>query len=66
MEITKEIILAIIGLLGVAAITITITVNKKNNNKVTKTSIKQKGNNPQAFINSKIEYHDTKEKNSGR
>ena len=58
MEFTQEVILGIIGLLAAAAITITISFVIKNNKKVnkttTKTSIKQKGDNPQAYINSTV------------
>lgn len=52
MDFTQELIIALIGLLGVAAITISIVI--KNNKKVTKTNIKQKGNNPQAYVNSTV------------
>jgi lipopolysaccharide export system protein LptC len=52
MEFSQELILAIIGLIAAAAITISVVI--KNNKKVTKTTIKQKGDNPQAYVNSKV------------
>ncbi|RAS82340.1 hypothetical protein [Priestia endophytica] len=53
MEVTKEIILAIIGVLTAAAITISIVINKNKN--VNKYSVKQKGDNSQAYINSTVD-----------
>lgn len=56
MGFTQELIIALIGLLAAAAITISVVIknNKKVDKNVTKTNIKQKGDNPQAYINSTV------------
>ncbi|WP_375089167.1 hypothetical protein ACDZ29_25600 [Peribacillus sp. RS7] len=56
MEFSKEVILSIIGLISAATISITVLIknNKKVNKTTTKTTIKQKGDNPQAYVNSQV------------
>jgi uncharacterized ion transporter superfamily protein YfcC len=56
MEFTQELILTIIGLLVAAAITISFVINnnKKIDKRTTKTNIKQKGDKPQAYVNSTV------------
>ncbi|MCR6791559.1 hypothetical protein BACERE00193_04084 [Bacillus paranthracis] len=57
MEFNQELILALIGLLGAAALTISVVIkkNQKVDKRVTKTKINQKGDNPQAYINSTVD-----------
>ncbi|PRD06974.1 hypothetical protein CQ058_28085 [Bacillus sp. MYb56] len=57
MEFNQELILTLMGLLGAAAITISVVIkkNKKVDKRVTKTTIKQKGDNPQAYVNSTVD-----------
>ena len=56
MEFTKELILTVIGLLAAATISISIVIknNKKIDKKTTKINIKQKGDYPQAYVNSTV------------
>ncbi|MGB6409242.1 MAG: hypothetical protein WBF39_17335 [Planococcus donghaensis] len=62
MEFSKEVVILILGIIGGAAVltfTISLIINKYSNvsKTNTKTSIKQKGDKPQAFVNSEVNYN---------